>query len=147
MIAAKIAEATASLRKVAGRQRGFTFNEVLVAMNVIVVAVLGYSLSTAGVIRGQTANDNFTVAIYLAQDKMEQLKAQTKLSNENRCPNAGEPRLSAIGAAGGIFDRCWRVADSSLGTNLKQVDVTVLWQDYERHEITMTTLIFIGEQS
>jgi Tfp pilus assembly protein PilV len=45
------------------RQAGFTFNEVLVAMNVIMVAVLGYSLSSVSVIRDQAANDNFTIAI------------------------------------------------------------------------------------
>ena len=120
------------------RQRGFTFNELMVAMNLIVVAVMGYSLSAVGLIRGQTANDNFTVAIHLAQDKIEQLKAQTKLVNDHRCPSAG-------GAAGGIFDRCWQVADSPLGANLKQVDVTVSWRNYESHQITVTTLIFTGE--
>ena len=127
------------------RQRGFTFNELMVAMNVIVVVIMGYSLSTVGVIRGQTVNDNFTVAIHLAQDKMEQLKAQTKLVNENRCPSAGDRGLSATGAGGGIFDRCWKVGDSPLGSNLKQVDVTVSWRNYDNHELTVTTLVFTGE--
>jgi hypothetical protein len=117
----------------------------MVAMNLIVVAVMGYSLSAVGLIRGQTANDNFTVAIHLAQDKMEQLKAQTKLVNDNRCPSAGDRGLSATGAAGGIFDRCWKVADSPLGANLKQVDVTVSWRNYDNHEITVTTLVFTRE--
>ena len=127
------------------RQRGFTFNELMVAMNLIVVAVMGYSLSAVGLIRGQTANDNFTVAIHLAQDKIEQLKAQTKLVNDNRCPSAGDRGLSATGAAGGIFDRCWKVADSALGANLKQVDVTVSWRNYDNHEMTLTTLVFTRE--
>ena len=117
----------------------------MVAMNVIAVAIMGYSLSAIGVIRGQTVNDNLTVAIHLAQDKMEQLKGQTKLVNENRCPGAGDRGLSAAGAAGGIFDRCWKVADSALGSNLKQVDVTVSWRNYDNHEITVTTLVFTGE--
>ena len=50
-------------------QTGFTFNEVLVAINVIVIAILGYSLSTVGVIRGNLTNDSMTVAVNLAQDK------------------------------------------------------------------------------
>ncbi len=125
------------------RQAGFTFNEVLVAMNVIMVAVLGYSFSSVSVIRDQTANDNFTVAIHLAQDKIEQLKTQSNPSNENRCPGAGERGVSAIAAPGGIFDRCWRIADSVLGSNLKQIDVTVSWHDYQPREMTLSTLVFI----
>jgi len=35
---------------------------------------LGYSLSSVSVIRDQTANDNLTIAMHLAQDKIEQLK-------------------------------------------------------------------------
>jgi prepilin-type N-terminal cleavage/methylation domain-containing protein len=135
----------ANLMSPARRQRGFTFNELMVAMNIIVVVIMGYSLSTIGVIHGQTVNDNFTVAIHLAQDKMEQLKAQTNLVNENRCPSAGDRGLSATGAAGGIFDRCWKVADSPLGSNLKQVDVTVSWRNYDNHEITVATLVFSGK--
>jgi prepilin-type N-terminal cleavage/methylation domain-containing protein len=145
IVAAAIAEVMANLMSRVRRQRGFTLNELMVAMNLIVVAVMGYSLSAVGLIRGQTANDNFTVAIHLAQDKIEQLKAQTKLVNDHRCPSAGDRGLSASGAAGGIFDRCWQVADSPLGANLKQVDVTVSWRNYENHQITVTTLIFTGE--
>ena len=123
-------------------EQGFTFNEVLVATSITVVAVLAYSLSAVGVIRGQKRSDNLTVAIQLAQDKMEQLKSQTDMANENRCPNAGERELSATGMAGGIFDRCWTISDSAFGANLKQVNITVSWRDYENHEVTISTLIY-----
>ncbi len=126
----------------AARQAGFTFNEVLVALNISVIAVLGYSVSSVNVIRGQTANDNFTVALHLAQDKIEQLKSQTDLTNDDRCPQSGERGISAIGASGGIFDRCWKISDSSLGADLKQVDVTVSWRDYQWREVSLSTLVF-----
>ncbi len=126
------------------RQKGFTFNEVLVALSIIVFVVMGYSLSTVGVIRGRNTNDNLTVALYLAQDKMEELKAQTKLVNDNRCPSAGDRGISATGAAGGIFDRCWKITGSGLGANLKQADVTVSWRDYDQHQVTVRTLILAG---
>ena len=124
------------------RQEGFTFNEVLVAMNVIMIAVLGYSLSSVTVIRDQAANENITIAIHLAQDKVEQLKSQSNPPNENRCPDAGERGVSAIAAPGGIFDRCWRIIDSFLGSNLKQIDVTVSWRDYQPREVKLSTLVF-----
>ena len=126
------------------KQAGFTFNEVLVALNISVIAVLGYSVSSVNVIRGQTANDSFTVALHLAQDKIEQLKAQTDLANDDRCPQSGEPGITALGAPGGIFNRCWKISDSSLGADLKQVDVTVSWRDYQSREVTLSTLVFSG---
>jgi Tfp pilus assembly protein PilV len=92
------------LQIVGKHQTGFTFNEVLVAINVIVIAILGYSLSTVGAIRGNMANDNTTVAINLAQDKMEQLKAQKKLVNDDRCPSSGDHAITATGTPNGIFE-------------------------------------------
>lgn len=125
-------------------ERGFTFNEVLLAITIAVVAVLGYSLSSLEVIRGQKASDNLTVAIQLAHDKMEQLKSRMAIANEDLCPAAGDRGLSAAGAAGGIFDRCWRVSDSALGAQLKQIDVIVSWRDYENREVAISTLVYSG---
>jgi Tfp pilus assembly protein PilV len=123
-------------------QAGFTLNEVLVAINVIVIAILGYSLSTLGVIHGNLTNDSTTVAVNLAQDKMEQIKAQKTLIVDDQCPNSGDHAITASGATGGIFDRCWRVMDSPLGPNLKQIDVMVSWRDRENRQIVISTLVY-----
>ena len=125
-------------------QKGFTFNEVLVALSIVVVAVLGFFLTTLGVIRGNKTSDHYTVAVNLAHDKMEQLKAVAKLTNEDRCPSAGDHGITAVGGPGGVFDRCWKISDSPLGQNLKRVDVTVSWRDYENREVTFSTLIYTG---
>ena len=138
----EIVRAFLKLQIVGRHQKGFTFNEVLVAINVIVIAILGYSLSTVGVIRANLTNDNTTAAINLAQDKMEQLKAQKNLVNDDRCPSAGDRAITAIGTLNGIFDRCWRIVDSHLGPHLKQIDVTVSWRDLENREIIVTTLVY-----
>jgi Tfp pilus assembly protein PilV len=127
---------------IAERQTGFTLNEVLVSINVIIIAILGYSLSTVGVIRGNMTNDNTTVAINLAQDKLEQLRAQKKIVNDDRCPSSGDHAITSTGIANGIFDRCWRIADSPLGPELKQINVTVSWRDREKHEIIVATLVY-----
>lgn len=138
----EIVRAFLKLQIVGWHQEGFTFNEVLVAINIIVIAMLGYSLSTVGVIRGNLTNDNTTAAINLAQDKMEQLKSHKNLVNDDRCSGAGDRAITATGTLNGIFDRCWRIVDSSLGPRLKQIDVTVSWREHENHEITITTLIY-----
>jgi prepilin-type N-terminal cleavage/methylation domain-containing protein len=128
------------------REQGFTFNEVLVAITIAAITILGYSLSSVDGIRRLKGSDNLTVAIQLAQDKMEQLKSQKDISDEDRCPGAGDVGLSASGLSGGIFERCWRIAASPLGEALKQVDVTVFWRDYQDHELTVSTLVYIGSR-
>jgi prepilin-type N-terminal cleavage/methylation domain-containing protein len=125
--------------------KGFTFNELLVAMSIIAVAVLGLSLTTIAVIRGNQGNSNFAAAVNLAHDKMEELKASKTLAVADRCPAAGDNGITGLGAPGGIFGRCWRIATSGLGSRLKQVDVTVYWRDSEAHEITLSSLIFMDE--
>jgi hypothetical protein len=144
VIAVQIVRAFLKFRIVGRHPKGFTFNEVLVAINVIVIAILGYSLSTVGVIRGNLTNDNTTAAINMAQDKMEQLKAQKNLVNDDRCPSAGDRAITATGTLNGIFDRCWRIVDSPLGPQLKQIDVMVSWRDRENREIVVSTLVYTG---
>ena len=127
-------------------QAGFTFNELLVAMNIIAVAVLGYSLSSGDVIRRQLTSDHSTVAINLAQDKLEELQARSILTDGDLCPSGGDRGISATGSAPGIFDRCWKIAPSPLGTQLKQLDVTVAWRDHADHQVSLSTLTFTGDR-
>lgn len=125
-------------------QRGYTFNELLVAIAISVAAVMCYSLNTASMFRHQVVNSNATIALQLAQDKIEELQARRNLADENRCPGAGDVGLSASGAPGGRFDRCWRIQPSPLGANLKQVDVTVSWRDLQPSDVTLSVLVFAG---
>lgn len=125
-------------------QGGYTFNELLAAMGIVVSVVLVYSLNSATVFRQQVVNSNATIALQLAQDKLEELQARRRPADEDRCPSAGESGLTAAGSAGGIFDRCWRVQPSPLGTDLKQLDVTVSWRDHQAGTVTLSTLLFVG---
>lgn len=128
-----------------GREGGFTFNEILAAMGIVAVAVMSYSLSSVNLIRRQTVSDNSTVAIHLAQDKMEELQARRPLEDIDLCPGGGDRGLSAKTGVSGLFDRCWKISASSLGADLKRIDVTVSWRDHEIHEVILSTLVFTGE--
>ncbi len=132
-------------KKNVGWHAGFTFNELLVAMNIVAVAVLGYSLSSIDVIRRQMISGNSTVAIHLAQDKLEELQARKILTDGNFCPDGGDHGLAANGGTPGIYERCWRISASALGTKLKQIDVTVSWRDPVTQQVTLSTLVFTGE--
>src|SRR5688572_24294657 len=124
------------------RQHGYTFNEILVAMAITGIAVLGYAATTVTVIRGNRTSEDYTIAINLAQDKMEQLKGHWPLVNVNYCPAAGDLAINPSGAAGGKFNRCWKIVDSMLGENLKQIEVSVHWHETQRRAVTLTTVMF-----
>src|SRR4029453_9555658 len=130
-----------------GRQEGFTFNEILAAMSIVVFAVMGYSLSSVNLIQRQTTSSNSTIAIHLAQDKLEELQAQRPPADSDVCPTGGDRGISARPGAAGIFDRCWRIAVSPLGASLKQIHVTVFWRDLDPHKIRLSTLVFTSDGS
>jgi hypothetical protein len=114
-------------------------------MNIVAVAVLGYSLSSIGAMRQQTTSDNSTVAIHLAQDKIETLQSLAVLPLVDLCPGGGDRGISAKSGAAGVFDRCWTVSQSPLDVSLKQIDVTVSWRDHQQHQVSLSTLIFTGD--
>ncbi len=114
-------------------------------MGLIVLVVMGLSLSSIGVTQWQIVSDNSTIAIHLAQDKLEELQSQTTLVDADLCPSGGDRGISAKTGVAGPFDRCWRIAPSSLADRLKQIDVTVSWQDDEARKITLSTLSFNGD--
>jgi hypothetical protein len=127
--------------KAAG-QDGFTFNELLVAMTIVVFAVMNYSLSSVNVIRRQVISDHSTVAMYLAKDKIEELQARRPLTDIDLCPGGGDHNLSAKTGVAGIFERCWTVKTSELAADLKHIEVIVFWRDHEHHEVRLATLAF-----
>jgi hypothetical protein len=128
-----------------GGDDGFTFNELLVTIGLVTFVVVSTSVTSLHLIRRQVVSDNATVAINLAQDKMEELQAHRPLADVNLCPDGGDRGLSAKRGVAGVFNRCWRIAPSNLAAGLKQIDVTVAWRDHEVHETTLTTLTFVGE--
>lgn len=60
--------------KLARNKRGFTLLEILVAITILAVGLLGGAGLTLGVIRGNLASQQITTATALAQDKMEEVK-------------------------------------------------------------------------
>ena len=123
-------------------EAGFTLNEVLVTMSLVVLGVLGHSVSTISVMRGNSTNSEYTVAVNLAQDRIEQLKSLTNLADINNCPGSGDNGITATGISGGIYNRCWEVSDSELGDKLKQINVTVSWRDHEDRSVHLITLVY-----
>ena len=114
-------------------RNGFTVIEVLVAMAVFSIGILGFAMSTVSVTQGNQKNYNIAMANALAQDKLEELKARPASFT------SGGPVTDTI--SGQSFSRSWTVTANSPMTGMHKIDVTVTWTDYQSHSITLSSAI------
>jgi type IV pilus modification protein PilV len=112
---------------------GFTVIEVLVAMAVFSIGVLGFAMSTVSVTQGNQKSYNIAMANALAQDKLEELKARPASFT------SGGPVTDTI--SGQSFSRSWTVTANSPIAGMHKIDVTVTWTDYQSHSITLSSAI------
>jgi prepilin-type N-terminal cleavage/methylation domain-containing protein len=106
--------------------RGFTLLEVLIAIGILSIGLLGMATLTGSIIGYNRMAREITEATTLAQAKMEELKneAWDNIQTET------EANLDAAGndAPPGIYERVTEVAQAGSGDNpYKMVDVTVSW--------------------
>lgn len=131
------------LRRLRGRD-GFTLNEVLLSIALIAIGILGFSLNTVGVIRGNRISGSLTVATNLAQAKLEELSAQATFTDVTNAADPYNP-ITETGDPGGRFTRTWTVKDAALGSGLKEISVRVSWVEYHMtRQVVLGTLVFTG---
>lgn len=135
---------------------GFTLVEVLVALFILSVGILGVSNMFIIAIKANALGRNLTVANRLAQNLMEQVKTQTfgEVLND-LCSNTGISNCSVSGTAatatfkeaeatGGLNALTYtvtltQVVNSPI-TGLNTVTVTVAWRDaYGNHTTKVIT--------
>ena len=96
--------------------KGFTLVEIMIAISILAIALLGLASVTVVIIKSNTFSKTMTTATTLANDKMEQLK-----------------KTSYAGLASGtdtlesIYTRTWTVTQNSPATGMNTVVVTVQW--------------------
>jgi len=98
--------------------KGFTLIEVLVAMVILSIGLLGTAALLTGIIRGNQVSNRITAATTLAQDKMENIKSviYSKAASEPRAflPSPYEK-----------YERQVFVENNSPDDGMKTVTVTV----------------------
>lgn len=116
---------------------GFTLIEVLVAMAIFAVAVLGLAMGAASVMRANQTSYFTTIATNLAQDKLEELKAMPAANI-----TGGGPEIKTFVGAPAPFTRTWTVTAACNGvTGLSCITVTIAWTDYIPHTVTVTSAV------
>ncbi|MFQ5849173.1 MAG: hypothetical protein ACE5JU_01135 [Candidatus Binatia bacterium] len=132
------------------RGEGFTLIEVLAAIPLIVIGILGLAFNTVAVIQGNHISGNITAATNVAQDKLEQLKGLgTALPNCPTATTAGcfDGPLNSQGTTaspGAIYSRSWVISPNSPESGISTIVVTVSWQDYLNRQVELITLVFTG---
>ncbi len=113
------------VKKIISGQKGFTLIEILIAVFLLVVALVGAAAVTTSVIKGNASSQTLTTATTLAKDKMEELKATnyTALSAGTVTDYARADGTVQASATGSYYTRSW----SAPGTDTKTITVTVTW--------------------
>ena len=98
------------------KNQGFTLIEIMIAIFLLVVAMLGVISVTVMVIKGNSFSKTMTTATTLAADKMEELKntAYASLADGTDTQET-------------LYTRTWDVTADSPATGMSTLVVTVAW--------------------
>jgi type IV pilus assembly protein PilV len=108
-------------RPATARERGFTLVEVMVALLLTAVAVMGLLGVYLAATRASSNTRHSSEAAVLAQDKLEQLRTQIAAA-----ASGSEANINERGVATGLFTRRWSV---TLATGYADVVVTITWSE------------------
>jgi prepilin-type N-terminal cleavage/methylation domain-containing protein len=116
-------------------QAGFTMIEVMIAMTLTALAIMGIIALYTTSMRASGFTRHQTEASVLAEDKIEKLRT---LAATNYYPTpVSEPNIGPLGSAtSGIYTRAYT---EQIGTSYADIVVTVTWNDDDHggHSVVM----------
>jgi prepilin-type N-terminal cleavage/methylation domain-containing protein len=119
-------------------QRAFTLIEILVAMAIFSIGILGMLSLQISTVRNTKSGDLITRATMLARDQIETLKRVTDVTTLS---NGSEADIDVHGNPGGNFARSWTISNPLGGSNTRQITVSVSWNHKgENRSINLSTI-------
>jgi prepilin-type N-terminal cleavage/methylation domain-containing protein len=106
--------------------KGFTLLEVLIALTMLTIGLLGVLGLTTGIIRGNFFSKNVTTATVIAGTRIEDIQ-RAGYTNANATNFPAGPDTVSMG--GVTFSRSTSIADNSPQANMKTISVTVSWNE------------------
>ena len=133
-----IKEKTANFRE----EEGFTLLELLVALAILSVGLLGTAVLTTGIIRGNFFSKNITSATAVAQTTIEGAQrvgytaVNTYLTDSSKVP----PTVSMGGVS---FSQSASVTNNSPASNMKTISIMVSWNEANNaaRSVTLQTIL------
>lgn len=124
------------MRRLRNNNSGFTLMEVLVAMLILSVGLLGMAALITGIISSNKLSNRISTATVLAQDKMEEIRgvgyagadAEAGTEGYNIIPNYP------------LYKRTTAVAAGNPAAGMKKITVTVYW-DSDDHSVVLNTIL------
>ncbi len=118
---------------------GFTLIEVLIAIVILSVGLLGMASLTVGIIKGNKLSNDLTTATTLAQDKMEDIKR----IKETGYSNVVAETKAVCSSPYTEYKREVLVTNDSPATNMKTVIVKTYWggTSKEDHHVELKTIL------
>ncbi|EFK05976.1 putative type IV pilus modification protein PilV [delta proteobacterium NaphS2] len=114
--------------------KGFTLIELLVAIVVLSVGLLGMATLTGSIIKANKLSDDLTTATTLAEDKLEDLRADGYAS-------AVSETKAACASPFSEYQREVTVSNDTPATDMKEVTVTVYWGASDAHQVQIKTIL------
>ena len=123
-----------------GDNSGFTLIEILIAICILSIGLLGMAALTVGIMRGNSFSNQLTTASILAQDKMEDIRKQ----GYSGTPSVGTTTTEDYNSITN-YPSYKRVTDfAGVGSpqvaGMKMVTVTVHW-DSDAHSVELKTIL------
>ena len=117
---------------------GFTLMEVLVAMLILTVGLLGMAALIAGIINSNKLSNRISTATVLAQDKMEEIKRIGYSGMPTSDTTTTEDYNSITNYS--LYKRVTFTEVANPDAGMKTVTVTVYW-DSDAHSVELKTIL------
>jgi type IV pilus assembly protein PilV len=122
-----------TVTKLFKKSAGFTLIEILIALVIFSISILAFAGLTVTATRSGSYGGRMTEAVTFAQDKLEELKA----NSWGNIVSGGDRKT---GPTGINYTRNWKVLEKDT-RNLKTVSITIDWKDRADHSISLFTVI------
>ena len=129
----RLVKASQSAGTVLSKKNGFSLIEVMIALVLFAVGILGIGAMQIGSIKGNSFSQEVTQATVLSQEDLEELRRKPFDDSNLSSGHHDEGVLSGSG-----FSRSYDV--ELISATLKAVTVTVKWREEIDHSVTLSTL-------
>ncbi len=121
------------------KKLGFTLVEVLVALTILAIAMLGFVPMVITTIRAHSFGNKMTRAAELAQDKLEDIR-RMEFTDPDISPMA-YPWSSTPETFDNIYERVYSVDLIAANTSIKRITVSVDWRATGVSTVQNTTYV------